>query len=349
MKFSTLLFLIALGVGALVAAAPAAAQGGRCGDVARVLEDLRRQEERIRSRVSECVTPEARTLLNRAGQSLREADESAGRGLCQRAQMQARFAKGLLDRAVRLCEEGDAYRERLLDMLRETDERVREAADTALRSDVPMCRGLAEAARRQASNAHRRFRAEDHRVALTLTLGARELAERALRCAEAGGLESGAGVERELERTDRLLAEVRRVLDDMDDPGAATDLLGDATRLQTEARRQSVSAPGLAVRLTLQARGMASRALARVEVDLSADDIRPMLDSTGELLDKLRAAAVDDRDSRLGERLRRARRLLDEAESALSAGDVRESWAKLRASSALALEAASRLGPGGGP
>jgi hypothetical protein len=119
-----------------------------------------------------------------------------------------------------------------------------------------------KSAQEQQNEAWSAFRNRRPRLSLKLTLMARESVHRALRQAGVSGGPNGADVALEIEQTDRLLAEARRLGND-DATGFDPALLANAVRLQAQAHRRLERArPGLALALAEEARALVRRASA---------------------------------------------------------------------------------------
>jgi HEPN domain-containing protein len=147
-----------------------------------------------------------------------------------------------------------------------------------------------------------------------------------------------------MDRTDRMLAEAGRILETLPASEVPRALFDQARRTQDEARRHGAHGrPGLALRLTHQARTLATRALAMAEVAPEPGDVLAMIAVTRDLLAKLDEAVERGAGEDVARLMERSRRLLDEARRDVEAGRVAAALGKVRMGSALALEAATRL------
>jgi hypothetical protein len=200
------------------------------------------------------------------------------------------------------------------------------------------------AARRQQRNAWNAFRDQRPRLALKLTLMARETGRRAVRWGQGLGPQDPARAERELTLTDRLLQEAERVLERGEGREGLPPTLNLARRIQAQAWAQArAGRAGLALRLTRQARRMVSGALGRTDVAPLRGEIQAMIGTTAELIDRLFQDAAEAGQSQAIRRLTRAENLLEEAQAAFRRGEFRQAVGAIRTASALALDVSESL------
>jgi hypothetical protein len=292
--------------------------------------------------------PEAVELLQTARIRARQATDRGRNGEREFACKLARVSQDLARRAAETAERGLRMLEQVEQMLRKTDDMLREAASRVGESDAGEAMRMMGVARDQEQEAWSAFRSRRSKLAVKLTLMARETADRALRLAEGGGPDAAGFVERQLHRTDRLIEEAARRLRENDaaaDPGA---LLAGAQRLQTQAKRQfRRDHPQLALGLTRQARLVVRRILDRSDVQPETGDVRALIETTDALVAELRDMATDDGNERALGLLARADRLLQDARRALDAGSPRDALTAARTASALALDVSDMLEKGG--
>jgi hypothetical protein len=325
---------------------PVMAQG-RCAGAERGIELALQKIEAARRSMDGCSAPEAGRLMETAMRNLRQAQDEARGGGCRRAEVQARAAIAIADRAIELCREGDRHRELLERTMENTEDQLGDCLDRVKSSGDPHCEQLVRAAVEHQRKARGEFRADRLRVALQLTLRSRELCEQSMRCSEDGRDTALESVEIALQRTDRFLEEARRLLEDAESDKTSLGQLADAARLQDQAWRTfRGSRLPLALRLTRQARELGARALDGMRADLSVEDVQRMIEGTEDLLQTLDEAAAEAGDDVANTLLKRAHGQLEEASRELRAGRVREALGRVRASSSLALDAATRLGVG---
>jgi hypothetical protein len=328
--------------GAVVAvgAPPVLAQCDLDGEVRRALTLIEKATEIVeRSGI-----PEARELLEAARSRTREAVDRGRRGEREFACRLAAVGQSLARKAAEVAQRGLRLLEQLEHMLQKTDEHLREAAQLLEESGSAEARRFLDAARKQQQEAWSAFRSRRARLAVKLTLMAREAADRATRLGEEKGKGGARIVERELDRTDRLLEETARVLDEADPDPNATQALTAAQRLQTQARRQfRREHPQLALRLTRQARALARRALSRSEIQLQASDVETLIGTTEALVEELAQGVAESGNQRARRLLSRAETLLDDARKALDDGRLRPAVSSARAASALALDVSDLL------
>jgi hypothetical protein len=327
----------------LLAASTASAQCNPRIDGERVLEKL----ERARVVVERSQVEEARLLLAAAGRRLQEAGRLERERKREQACMNIRAAESLIEKALEVAVRTDVVQGELERELVRTDEFLRELAGEVRECGVREAARMLDGAFRQQDEAWRAFRAQRARLAYKITLNAREHGKRARRSCEGDRGLGAEAVEAELGRTDRYLEEAARVLRDRDARGPQKQQLEHAIAIQAEAwRHHRGNRPVLAMQLTRQSRATARRALAGMAKEPQAEDIQFLIETTGELLDRLREEAEASDDDSAGRLLEQATRLLEEARGALQAGRNREALGSARAASALALDVSERLGGG---
>jgi hypothetical protein len=228
-------------------------------------------------------------------------------------------------------------------MLQKTNELVRETGNIVRESGSDEAGKFLAAASERQKEAWTAFRSRRGRLALKLTLMARDATERARRLAEGGGPDDLRFVDRELLRTDRLLREANQVLGE-DGRNDGEGLLAGARRLQQQAKRQrDTGHPQLALGLTRQARVMVRRALGQTDTKPAARDVEAMINTTAELVSRLEPEVRESSSRRAAELLERASNLLDEARGALQEGKMRKALRSARTASALALDVSELL------
>ena len=306
--------------------------------------------ERAADEVARSPVREAQDLLRAARERLRQGVDRAGKGDRETACRLAVVAEKLAVKALDLARRGNRSVAELQRLLARTDEWLTEAASAVQRSGSAPAERMLTAAFRQQKEARRGFRSGRLRLALKLTLLARDTAQRALVLARGGAARDRAWVEKSLAETDRLLEEATRLTSGEGAGRTARDLeeiLSRSHRMQEEARRHFAAGRArLALQLTRQARLFALRALDRMDVVPSREEVTPLLEATAELVGRLRSEAAEAEDRKADKLLDRASRLLDDARDAMARGEVRKALGEVRAASALALQAAEGLGSG---
>jgi len=301
--------------------------------------------DRVREVVTRSDLREARELLRAAETRLGESRERARRGDRELACRLARVSAGLAEKAGEVARRGIRGLEELEQMLQRTDQNLSETGALVRESDSVEADRFLRAGMRHQKAAWNAFRGRRPKFAVKFTLMAREAASRARQAAEGDAPGNRPFVQRQLQRTDRLLDEAARVLGERSegDPEA----LVPARRLQHAAGNQLHQGhPGLALGLTRQARAVIRRALGDAVPEPAPEDVAALLGTTQELLDRLRPeAAEQDQAKRL---LPRADTLLDDARRALEDGDLRRALGSARAASALALDISELLDRDGG-
>jgi HEPN domain-containing protein len=304
--------------------------------------------ERAREAVDRSPLPEAVELLRAAERRRSEAAGEASHGRREQACRMALLSQKLAEKAAERALRGSRGLAELRNILDRTEESLRESLDRVAASGSPEARRLLVAARDQEVEARRAFDRRRPRVALRLTLMARNTAERAVRIADGHADHDPKGVAGVLDDTDRLIEEAGRVLGggDARGTGEAGELMRRAEAMQAEARRQAgAGRPALALQFTRQARFLVTQALGRVDVVVNPEDVEALIGSAADLLAQLRAGG--NGDGRESDLLVRAEKLLDDARSALAEKRYGPALASVRAAGALALDVAGRLFPDG--
>jgi len=327
----------------LLGATPVLAQCDFDRDAERALATI----ERTREVVEQSGLPEARELLRAAQVRLKEGYDRARGGDGVLACRLVRVSIELAEKAGEVARRGVRGLEELQRMLERTDELLQETLPLVRESGSPEAARFLQGARSHQKEAWTAFRGRRQRFALKLTLMARESAGRARRLAEGRGDEDAGFVERELRQTDQLIHEAEPILAEIPgDEGEAA--LTRATRLQRQAWNQlQRTHPGLALGLTRQARVLVRRALGDADVRTEPGDVQILLESTRELLERLKPEVAGSGSTRAARLLAQAEGLLDEGQRQLAAGKVRAALGSVRAASALTLDISELLEPGG--
>lgn len=337
--------LAAAGTGLVLSPGAARAQCNWEQEVQRALDMI----EKASGVVSRSDIPEAREILRTARIRAREATDRGRNGQGEFACKLARVSQDLARRSAEIAERGLRMLEQLEQMLGKTDEVLRDTAPRLKEADVGEALRMLEVAQGQEREAWGAFRSRRAKLAVKLTLMARETADRALRLAEGGDMDQGTGfVERQLRRTDQLIEDAARRLSESEAGQDPQALLSGAYRLQTQAKRQlRREHPQLALGLTRQARLVVRRVLDRSDVQPDAADVRALIETTDALVGELRGSAAADGSDRARDLLDRAGRLLQDARRALDDGNPRNALGAARAASALALDVSDMLEKGG--
>lgn len=285
---------------------------------------------------------EAQELLLAAETRRKEAEDRARRGERERACLLARVSQQLARKAAEVTRRGTEGVARLEEMLRRTDDFLEDSSATVSNNPSEEAKKMLAAARRQQRNAWAAFREQRPRMSLKLTLMARETARRAAYQGQGG--EDAGRVELELGVTDRLIQEAERTREQGQNGEEPPLSLNLAKRFQAQAWVQwRDQRPGLALRLTRQARELVSRALGTPDVAPLRRGIRSMIATTSALIDRLLEDAVEGSQEQAVRRLTRAESLLEEARTAFSRGELRRAVGSVRAASALALDVSEMM------
>jgi hypothetical protein len=125
----------------------------------------------------------------------------------------------------------------------------------------------------QLDRAQDAYRAADYRKAIRLGASARDLVQRALQRARSGVAAEPVGIDTALERTDMLIEDLKGSLQGRDNP-LGRSLLERAIQLQDRARgRAEGDRPGMALKLTMQARQAALDGLLELAKDPGRADV----------------------------------------------------------------------------
>lgn len=337
-----LMIPVLLALGMLVAGTARA----QC-DIDAELERATARIERAGEVVERSGLPEARELLHAAVTRRDEAKGRWGQGERDLACRLARVSQSLAAKSAEVAMRGIRGLEELEHMLQKTNELIRETRPLLGESGSDEARRILSAAEERQKEAWNAFRSRRPRMAVKLTLMARDGAERARRVVEGGAATDSRSLGRELKRTDRLLEEAVRVLGE-DGENDGEGMLAAARRLQTQAKRQARRGhPQLALALTRQSRVMIRRALGEADVQPAADDVRTMISTTQALVDRLGPAVEESGNQRARQLLERSEKLLNSAREALQAGRLGQALGSARSASALALDVSDMLERGG--
>ncbi len=303
--------------------------------------------DRTRGPVEQSGSGDARDLLRAASARLREAQDRARRGDAESACRLAGVSQSLSRKAAEVARSGGGPPRVSTDverMLRATDQALSDAGGRLPPQGAKEGRNLLRSARNQQNEAWAAFQAGRPRLAVKLTLMARESARRALRPGQGVFIPDQRSTAQEMQQTERFLNETRRAL------GASKQerdpkLMSQAERLQEQARHHlSQGRSGLALSLTRESRVAARRALGQAKANPGPEDVNAFLDSTQDLVERLQPRAEEARNGEALERLDRARSLLQEARQARDERRWRDAFGATRAASGLALDASEMLG-----
>jgi hypothetical protein len=230
-------------------------------------------------------------------------------------------------------------------MLRVTDQVLSDTGRRLPPEGAKEGRNLLRSARDQQTEAWGAFQGGRPRLAVKLTLMARESARRALRPGQGIFIPDQRSAAQEMEQTERFLNETRRVLDASGKQKHDANSMSQAERLQEQARLHLAHGrSGLALSLTRESRVAARRALGQADVVPGPDEVNAFIESTQDLVARLEPRAEESQNADALERLDRARSLLGEARDARDSGQWRDAFGATRAASGLALDASEMLG-----
>ncbi len=244
----------------------------------------------------------------------------------------ARASHDMATRALRMLRRDAAPAGRLDAELERTDRLIERAADALGDHADEQGRRAFDEARELQRRARRLAHDRHSRAALDATRRARRLARRIVAASGRGdGADAAERAERDLERTDELIAEARRIADESGADESLRRRLDRAGALQREARGHlDAGRVRAAMDRTRQARDLARRVLDALGRRLDADGVARLLDGTDAAIARAREAVADHGGDR-------ARRLLEQAierqrgaRRAFDAGDLRRAVALTR-------------------
>ncbi|HET9234413.1 MAG TPA: hypothetical protein VFP10_09760 [Candidatus Eisenbacteria bacterium] len=300
--------------------------------------------KRVERPVEQSGSADARELHRAASRRLHEAEERARSGDTENACRLARLSQSLSQQASDIIRPGRGPRAsgEVEGMLEATDRALEDASRRLPSRGAKEGQNLLKSARSQQVEARAAFQEGRPRVALKLTLMARETARRALRPGQGVYIPDSRSASDEMEQTDRFLNEARRILDVHDGSGAS--MISRAERQQEEARQHLARGrPEMALSLTRESRANARRALDKAKVNPDPREVNAFLQSTQDLVRRLEPQAKAARHGAALEHLRRARSLLAEARRARDAGRWSDAFGATRAASALATDVSEML------
>ena len=304
--------------------------------------------QRTRRPVEQSGSGDARDLLRAASARLREAQDRARRGDTESACRLAGVSQSLCLKAAEVSGPGAGPPRITTDverMLRATDQVLSDTRNRLPRQGAKEGRNLLRSARDQQNEAWGAFQSGRSRMAVKLTLMARESARRALRPGQGIFIPDQRSTAQEMEQTERFLNETRRALRTNGKQKRDPSLMSQAERLQEQARNHLAHGrSGLALGLTRESRVAARRALGQADVVPGPDDVNAFIESTQDLVARLQPRAEESQNADALERLDRARSLLGEAREARDSGRWRDAFGATRAASGLALDASEMLG-----
>ncbi len=272
-------------------------------------------------------------LMDESQQQLQRAESSVREHLFEVAGQLAGGSFKLATQAIQLLREDGGGSDRLLRELERTDsvlERVRDSG----KLDNPRARQAFADATAQQDRARQSLQQGQPRVALQLTRNARAIAGRI--ASSGGNNQGGDDAQHFLETTDEVLRKARDVVADSDN-NAASSKLAEAVDLQNRAKSALASGnPKRAVRLSSQARDIASELLRRISLPVDEHSVGNALNTTDRVIAELEEQLGRDPSSDAADLLRRAKAQQQQARGAFNQSELRKALAKTRAARNLA-------------
>ena len=206
--------------------------------------------------------------------------------------------------------------------------------------------GLLQEAQKQIERGRSQFHEQNNEAAMRLAISAQRLIRQALGSTD--GAEGPDRLQRELERTDRLIERAREAIGDSDLPEAIR-ALERATNLQQDAwaafRAEKFR---VALAATREARNLAAYVLKLVRGPVSTEQVQRALSETDRLLDRATEIVAGGGDEAAVRLLERAREHQAEAKRLISDDQIRAALAKTRVAAGLARRAINIVERGSG-
>jgi hypothetical protein len=327
--------------GAILACALCLAPAVRAQDLEDVEQALRRTDQLL-EQASEIVrnadSQRARTVLERAVDLQRSAWSQLQERRPRVAVGLTMEARDVAKRALRLAHEDASMHTRALRELEKAWEALQRARE--LLGESP----LLHEAQQQIERGRAQYHEQNYEPAMRLAISAQRLVRQAL-----GSTDGGPDrVQRELERTDRLIERAREAVGDTDLPDALR-ALDRATNLQQDAwAAYRAERFRVAFAATREARDLAAHVLKLVHGPIDAERVQRALAETDRLLDRAAELVADAGDEAAVRLLERAREHQAEAKRLLADGQIRGALAKTRVAAGLARRAIDLVERGGG-
>ena len=303
--------------------------------------DALAQPDVVRARkeleITQIVIDKARRLVEESGN--RRAEDPLRRAIDVQRQAAAELsangahvsmrltmiARDYAKRAAKLAAEPSENKEFVFRELQRTSDILRRVREELREGDDLHATDLLRTALERHEEAESSFRELQFRVALRLTVLARELAQKALDLSVG---EPGAGpdmVKRAVEKTDEVLGRVTRDLE-----GERPPLLDEAFRLQDKAETDLREGRlGPALKLTLTARDLATRALGEAVED-GAGAVQGEIDATRDFLSAAGQLAEERGSQEASALVREGHSHLEEAEAYYAKGEHVAARAQLK-------------------
>jgi hypothetical protein len=287
----------------------------------------------------QCPSQRARDLIVQAADMQKEAWSAYGRGLHRAAMKGTKLARGLAQEAIKIAERWKFVKNHI----DRTAELLELASQLVAESHDDQAAALLETALGQFERGKEALRAGQVEQAFYLLRNANKLARDVVARLQEGDLDHQRVI-RELERTDRLIEKARPLVQESGDEAAAS-LFDQGLQMQMKAweffrrGRQKV-----AQELTLKARQLVARALALVEGPLSAEIVRGAVQTTDDLMARVRVTIMESQNQEAIDLFEAAEDHQDEAKAALSEGHLKLALAQTKIARRLVDKALDLIG-----
>lgn len=255
-------------------------------EVKKELEKTDRVIERAKEAVRESGNPKAQSLLEIAINLQTRAKEAFDQERIKLAGKLTLQAREKAFEAIGLTKRNEENENLVLKAIERTDEIIAKAKEDALLSDSPRASSLLEVAIRNQERAKEFYHERKLKMALKLTLEARELAQKSMELTDRKDkLERIA--KNQLERTDRLIDKAGPIIKESGSL-RAQELFDEGVNLQEKAWdlfRQNRF--GLAIKGTQRARSFVLRALGIVEENVTPQMVKKAIQQNDELIEKV--------------------------------------------------------------
>ncbi len=308
----------------------------------KVEDELEKTEnviERAQEAVRESGSAIAEQHLNNALKLQTAAwDRYRSNRLIQAANL-TRNAREQAMKAIGIVQSADQNNQMVRREIERTDELIRKSEERVRVSRNEKAYSLIESAQKTQTEAREFFRSNRIKIALTVTMNARETARKAFELADA--IENSQDrLERELDRTEQFIRKARETAAEMEVGDNTEVLLQRAEEIQGRARAEfGAKQFGIALERTKQARELALNALKLMEQEIQPERLRRFLEKTDKEIERLRTKLSQNPKAQ-GERLLDAAvQHQESARAALAANDLRRAVVEAKAARELVAKA----------
>jgi len=284
------------------------------------------------SRIAEQRLSNAVTLQEKAWDRYRS-------GMLKQAATLTINARELAIKAIGVAQSAEERSELVQREIERTDELIRKSEERTNISESERAFVLLESAVKAQTEAREFFRANRMRIALTVTLNARETARKALELADA--VETAQDrLQRELDRTDQLIQKAQETATGISANGQIGNLLQQAENLQQKAKLEySEGRHRIALEETQRARDLAVEALELMEQEVQPDRIERYLDKTDQEIERLQSELTQNPNSQAQNLFDAAITHQEKARAAFAEGDMNRTVVEAKAARELTVKA----------